>query len=264
VTGKTVAVTGATGGIGRVVSRELAGAGARLLLIGRDPQALRELADDLRRAGAAGVEVVVADLAERDEVEAIAPLVAPSDVFVSCAGIGDDRSMVEVDAEHLDRVVEVNLRAPMVLASAVVRHHLEAGTAARIVLLGSLAGLIASPTSRAYNAAKFGLRGFALGLRQDLGSTDIRVSLVHPGFVRDVGMFARASTTIPRSVRTTTAAQVARAVRRALDRGSAEVFAAPFELRTMAALSAARPSISERVQRGLLRAGLIEKGRRRG
>ena len=68
-----------------------------------------------------------------------------------------------------------------------------------LVFISSLSGKVASPASSIYSATKFGLRGFALGLREDLAPHGVGVSVVLPGFIRDAGMFAEAAVKLPRA-----------------------------------------------------------------
>ena len=145
---------------------------------------------------------------------------------------------------------QVNLRAPMVLAQA-----LSAGMAARgaghLVFISSMSGKTASVGGSVYSATKFGLRGFALGLREDLRGKGVGVSTVFPGFVSDAGMFHEAGVKLPGYVATRTPEQVAEAVLRAIERDRSEIDVAPLALRLGAAVSGLVPELSGRVQRRL-------------
>src|ERR1019366_1948387 len=92
-----------------------------------------------------------------------------------------------------------------------------------LVFIGSLAGKAATGGSSAYNATKFGLRGFALALRAELAPAGIGVSLVSPGFVSEAGMYADTNIILPRGVTTRTPAQVADALVRAIVENRAEI-----------------------------------------
>ena len=122
----------------------------------------------------------------------------------------------------------------------------------QVVFIGSLSGLAPTPMTRMYNATKFGLRGFALSLREDLVGTGVGVSIVEPGFIRDAGMFATSGIDLPPGVRTKTPAQVADGGRSGHRRATcAEVFVAPLELRLAATFATVAPALSSRVQRRL-------------
>jgi short-subunit dehydrogenase len=118
-----------------------------------------------------------------------------------------------------------------------------------IVLISSLAGKVASPASAIYSATKFGLRGFALGIREDLRPHGVGVSVVLPGFIRDAGMFAEAGIELPRGVGTRTPEDVAAAVIGAVERNRAEVAVAPFGLRLGALFGNLAPELAAAASR---------------
>ena len=95
-----------------------------------------------------------------------------------------------LDAVHVDRALEVNLRAPVALAHALLPAMLERRRGA-LVFIGSLAGTAPTAGASTFCASKFGLRGFALALRAELAGSGVGVSHVRPGFIREEGMYAR-------------------------------------------------------------------------
>ena len=108
-----------------------------------------------------------------------------------------------------------------------------------LVFVSSLSGKVASPRGSIYNATKFGLRGFALAMRQDqiVDGTGIGVSLVLPGFIRDAGMFADGGAKLPPGAGTGTPEQVGEAVVKAIEERRAEIAVAPPHMRAMARVS---------------------------
>ena len=141
----------------------------------------------------AGTATLVADLAEEGAAERLAAEAGPVDILVANAGLPGAGWLADFSAEQLRRALRVNLEAPMLLARALFPGMLERG-GGQLVFVSSLSGKSASPRSSIYNATKFGLRGFALGLRTDLGPRGIGVSLVSPGLRprrRDVRRFRR-------------------------------------------------------------------------
>jgi len=243
IRGKRILVTGASGGLGGAIVDELARRGADLVLTARRRELLEQL------AARTGAEVVVADLTDRADVERLVGGSEGIDVLVLNAGVGGDTVLAEETPERIDAVIDVNLRAPIQMAVAFAQRHLEAGTPAQIVLVGSLSGLAATPVTRMYNATKFGLRGFAHSLRQDLDGTGIGVSLVSPGFIRDAGMFAEGGIDLPPGVRTKSPADVAAGVVKAIEANPAEVFVSPVELRLGATLATVAPALSAAIQK---------------
>jgi len=245
INGASILVTGASGGLGAAMVRELAGRGAHLVVTARNVALLDQLAAET------GAEVVVADLADRADVERLAARAASCDVLVCNAGIGSDGPLAELTEAAIDRSIEVNLRSPIVLSHAFAQAKVAAGKPGQIVLVGSLSGLAASPGTRMYNATKFGLRGFALSFRQDLDGTGVGVSHVLPGFIRDAGMFADGDIDLPPGVRTKTPADVAAGIVRAITRNPAEVYVSPTELRLASTLGGLAPALSAAIQRKL-------------
>lgn len=238
----TVLVTGATGGIGQAIARSFAARGATLILSGRRTDVLEPLASET------GGRAIPCDLANRDDVARLIADAGDVDVLVANAGLPASGTFTELSQEQIDRMLEVNLRAPIALA-----HALGAGMVARrtghIVLISSLSGKVASPASSIYAATKFGLRGFALGLREDLRAHGVGVSVVLPGFIRHAGMFAEAGVELPRGVGTRTPEDVAAGVIRAVERNRAEVEVAPLGLRLGAAFAALAPELAAAASR---------------
>ena len=180
IDGARVLLTGAAGGLGQAIARELKRRGAVLVLSGRNEVGLRTLAGQL-----GGAEILVADLADDDDVERVAADARNVDVVVANAGVGTDPPVHDDSAELIDRSVAINLRAPMVTATAFVQSRLAAKAAGHVVLVGSIASVVASPGTRLYNATKFGLRGFGLSLREELRDSAVGVSIVEPFTARD-------------------------------------------------------------------------------
>jgi short-subunit dehydrogenase len=248
IDGAHVLLTGASGGLGRAIARELSLRGAHLTLTARNEAVLDELAEQT------GGEAVACDLDDRAQVATLCERLGDVDVLVANAGIGGGGEGADTTVEEIDRVLDVNLRTPMVLTTEFARRHRGGGgggRTAQVVLVGSLHGLVTSPTTSLYNATKFGLRGFSLAMRQDLAPRGIGVSLVAPGFVRDHGLFADSGVELPRFVRTKSPQDVADGVVRAIATNPPEVFVSPFELRASAMLGSMAPGLSETFQRRL-------------
>ena len=229
-------MTGVTGGLGAAIARGLRARGARLVVSGRRREPLEQIAGEL------GATPIVADLADRDDVarlgrEAVA---AGVDVYVANAALPATGLLLELTADEVDRMLEVNLRAPIALAQA-LGPSLVARGQGHMVFISSLSGKVANPGSSMYSATKFGLRGFALGLREDLRPHGVGVSVVAPGFIRDAGMFAKTGLRLPPGVGTRTSEQVAAAVITAIEGNRAEIDVAPLPLRLGAAFASVAP-----------------------
>jgi short-subunit dehydrogenase len=244
--GRTVLLTGATGGLGRAMAKALAARGATLLLSARKADALQELASELPGDGH---RVLPADLAEPGAAEKLAAEAGDVDVLVANAGLPAAGWLSDFTPEQLKRALRVNLEAPMLTAQALFPAMVERGSG-HLLFVSSLSGKAPSPRTAIYNATKFGLRGFALGLRADLGPKGIGVSLVSPGFVREAGMFADAGAKPPPGMGTATPQQVGAAVVRAIERNKPEIAVAPLTQRAMAHFALASPGIAVKVQSG--------------
>lgn len=242
IDGRTILLTGASGGLGIAIAEEVAHRGARLVITARRAEVLEDL------AARTGAEVLVADLADRADVRRVAERAAACDVLVANAGLGADPPLADLDEDGIDQVLDVNLRAPMVLATTFAQARIADGRPGHIVLVGSLAGIVASPGTRLYNATKFGLRGFALSLRQELDGTGVGATLVAPGFIRDAGMFHDQGIDLPPGVRTKSPADVAAGVVKAITKGPAEVYVSPVELRAASTFGTLAPSVVALIQ----------------
>ena len=245
IQGSSVLLTGASGGLGEAIARDLASRGAKLVLTARRAEVLERLAGEI------DAEVLVADLSNRADVERVAARAATCDVLVANAGVGNDSTLEELDEDEIDFVLEVNLRAPIVLAHAFAKAKISADHQGAIVLVGSLAGLAATPGTRMYNATKFGLRGFSLAFSQELEGTGVTCSLVAPGFIRDAGMFHDGGVQLPSGVRTKSPQDVAAGVVTAITKAPAEVFVSPVELRLASTFATVAPGLSATIQRKL-------------
>jgi uncharacterized protein len=253
--GRTALVTGATGGLGQAIARALAGRGATVLLTGRRADVLEPL------ASAIGGQALPCDLADPAAVRSLAGEAGDVDVLVNNAALPGSGHLHSFSEEEIERAVQVNLLAPMML-SRVFSQRMAARGEGHIVLVSSLSGKSASIGSSVYSATKFGLRGFGLALREDLRAQGVGVSVVFPGFISDAGMFADAQVELPGYVGTRTSSDVARGVIRAIEKNRGEVEVAPLSVRAGAAFAGLAPELVARVQRRLgaedISAGMAE------
>jgi short-subunit dehydrogenase len=237
ISGSTVLLTGATGGIGQAIARELHGRGAELILTGRRTEVLEPLASEL------GARSLAVDLSDAADVERLLSDAGKVDVLIANAALPGSGALESFSVEQIDRALDVNLRAPIVMARALAPEMAKRG-AGHLLFVSSLSGKVASPQSTMYNATKFGLRGFALALRAELHTSGVGVSVIAPGFIRDAGMFADAEVKLPRGVGTRSPQDVARATANAIERNRGEVDVAPFSLRAGAIFAGAAPGIA--------------------
>jgi short-subunit dehydrogenase len=237
-----VLLTGASGGIGHAIARAFAAKGASLILTGRRMDTLAALADEVSG------QPLACDLSEPDQLSRLAEQAGHVDILVANAAHPATGALIELDQARIDHMLDVNLRAPIALARALAPAMASRGRG-HLVFISSLAGKAASSSSSIYSATKFGLRGFALGLRADLRTSGVGVSVVLPGFVRDAGMFPEDQVHLPAGVGTRSPEQVASAVIRAIEHNRAEIDVAPLALRLGANLAGLAPELAARLSR---------------
>jgi short-subunit dehydrogenase len=242
--GRTALVTGASGGLGQAIARALVRRGADVVVTGRRVEVLEPLAAELRG------RAVPCDLSGGDSVARLVEEAGPVDVLVATAGLPGSGAIDSFTVEEIDRALDVNLRAPMILARRMCAGMAERG-GGHIVFISSLNGKVGTARTSVYSATKFGLRGFAQGLREDLRPRGVGVSTVLPGFIRDAGLFHDSGGKVPAYVGTKTPGDVADAVISAIEHDRAEVVVATPFLRFGCAVACLAPDLAARVQRTL-------------
>jgi short-subunit dehydrogenase len=244
ISGSTILLTGATGGIGHAIARLLHQRGGKLILTGRRTDVLEPLAAEL------GARAVAVDLSDSAEVDRLVAEAGEVDILVANAALPAAGRLETFSQEQIDRALDVNLRAPIVLAHALLGAMVARGHG-HLLFVSSLQGKAATPGASLYCASKFGMRGFASGLRADLHASGVGVSTVFPGFIRDAGMFADSGVKLPPGVGTRAPQDVARAVLRAIERNRAEVDVAPLSLRAGAIFTSLAPDLVASLSRRL-------------
>jgi short-subunit dehydrogenase len=241
--GETILLTGATGGLGQAIAQGLAGRGATLVLSSRKPQELEALSASLPGDGH---RVLVSDLAEDGAGLKLLDEAGDLDVYVANAALPASGKLDGYTGEQIERALRVNLEAPILMTHALLPAWLERDSG-HFVFISSLNGKVATARSSLYSATKFGLRGFSLGLREDLRGTGVCASVVMPGTIREAGMFADSGAKVPRGAGTSSPQEVADGVLKAIERDRAEVEVAPMTQRFMANFAARRPDLAGKI-----------------
>jgi short-subunit dehydrogenase len=244
--GKTVLLTGATGGLGKAIAGPLAERGATLVLSSRQADELERLAEWLP-----GEEhrTVVSDLAIEGEALRLLDAAGEIDALVANAGLPASGRLDSFSQEEIGRALRVNLESPVRMARELAPRFSERGEG-HLVFLSSISGKAATARASLYAATKFGLRGFALCLRDDLRPHRVGVSVVSPGAIRDAGMFADSGAGMP-MVGTGTPAQVGAAVVRAIEHNRGEITVAPLRQRLLSRIAINAPELSSRLAGGM-------------
>jgi NAD(P)-dependent dehydrogenase (short-subunit alcohol dehydrogenase family) len=182
LTGSVAVVTGAAGGLGRACSLRLAAAGAELVLVGRRPEPLRELAGEIAARGghAASAPCDVTDRAALEQALMSGP--SPQ-ILVTCAGGNRPEPFLEVSDGALDWSWRLNVYAPFVTGQICARRMIAAGDAGAIVHVTSQMGHVGAPLRTAYCTAKHAVEGMVKAMAVELAPHRIRVNAVAPTFV---------------------------------------------------------------------------------
>ena len=184
-----VVLTGATGGFGQELTRQLLQAGSRLILTDLDRATLDNLAAKVSSEITTGeiIACIESDLSNREGCETlyhqVKALDIPIDILINNAGIGLFGRMDEVPTDKWEVLMQVNLLAPMRLSSLFVADMIDRRQG-HIVNISSLAGWVAPAGMAHYCSSKFGLRGFSEGLFNEVKAYNIKVTAVYPFFSR--------------------------------------------------------------------------------
>ena len=179
---KTVVITGGSEGVGAETARAFARAGANLVLAARGKKKLEKIADELRAK--TRVEILAMDVADAD---ACANLLKKAQfefdavhILVNNAGYHVRGPVETIDADDHGKMIDVNLRAPIVLSRLALPYIRESGGGA-IINVASLAGRTPVAGAASYSASKFGLRAFTLALADEVAGEPIKLAVVSPG-----------------------------------------------------------------------------------
>jgi short-subunit dehydrogenase len=183
---QVMVITGASSGIGLVTARMAAERGARLVLVARGGDALRQLADEIQAAGGHAVPVV-ADVGQQDEVRRIAAAAVERfggfDTWVNDAGVSIYGRLLDVPIEDMRRLFDTNLWGVVHGSREAARHLRERGGA--IINIGSVLSDIAVPLQGIYSASKHAVKGFTDALRMELDAegAPVAVTLIKPSAI---------------------------------------------------------------------------------
>ena len=253
-------ITGASRGIGRFIAKAMAKEGVNLVLAARSAAGLESVAEEIRGASDVQVAVVQTDVSQTAQLDHLLTTaeaaLGPIDVLINNAALERIEVFWSTDFEHIEMDLAVNVRAPMYLSQRILPGMLERNRG-HIVNIASLAGLGGYPHGESYVATKHALVGFSRGLRASLQSTGraVSASAVCPGYVSDVGMFARKQdenqAKPPRIMGTSSPHKVAQAVVRAIRKNQAEVVVNSTPVRPFLAMFALAPRLGEWLSRRL-------------
>jgi 3-oxoacyl-[acyl-carrier protein] reductase len=180
LTGKTALVTGASRGIGEAIARRLGETGAHVLAAARSADRVNQLASEI--GNATGVEL---DISAPDVRERIAALLKerPIDILVNNAGITEDDLFIRMKPEAWTNVLRTNLDSAFHITQEVVKKMIRARWG-RVINISSIVGLMGNPGQVNYASSKAGLIGFTKALALEIGSRNVTVNAIAPGYVQ--------------------------------------------------------------------------------
>jgi 3-oxoacyl-[acyl-carrier protein] reductase len=182
LSGRTALVTGSTRGIGRAIAASLAGAGARVGIVGRDAERARAVAAELS-PDARGFACDVGDVASVTALIAAAEQeLGGIDILVNNAGLTRDNILFRLKDEDWDTVIDANLRGAFAAMRAASRGMMKKRWG-RIINIASVVGLVGNKGQSNYAASKAGLIGLTKSVAKELASRNILANVVAPGFI---------------------------------------------------------------------------------
>ncbi|HYS56433.1 MAG TPA: 3-oxoacyl-[acyl-carrier-protein] reductase [Thermoanaerobaculia bacterium] len=184
LSGKTALVTGASRGIGEAIARRLAECGAHVLCAARSVQRVEEIAAELTKAGhrATGVQLDITSDDVRDRVKALLEQQS-IDILVNNAGVTADDLFLRMKPEAWTSVLRTNLDSAFHISQEVVKKMIRARWG-RIINIASVVGLMGNPGQTNYAASKAGIIGFTKALALEIGSRNVTVNAIAPGFIQ--------------------------------------------------------------------------------
>jgi short-subunit dehydrogenase len=248
---KNALVTGASRGIGPYLARALAAEGVHVILTATKLDSLEPLAVSLKQEGVKAecltadftVSTDVGRLAERSE-EALGGV----DILVNNAGIESEGEFLDQDPDTIVRTIRINLTAPMRLARLLMPGMVRRGEG-HVVNISSIAGKRGAPYDAIYSGTKAALIQWSNALRLEVDGTGVHVTTVCPGYVREVGMFARFGLVAPALIGSCSPDEVAEATILAIKRNRPEVIVNSRPLRPLIALGELLPGFADRLLR---------------
>lgn len=261
--GKNALLTGGSRGIGPAIARTLARQGVNLALAARSADKLAAVAQEVSLRGVRVITIPadITDPAARSALLARAETeLGPLDLLINNAAIEQVSPFVQQTPADIQRIIDTNLTAPLLLARLILPGMLQRGQG-HIVNIASIAGKKAPPYNAVYGATKAGLIEWTGGLRGELEGTGVSASVVCPGFIAEAGMFVDhyGGQSAPWLMGESSPEAVAQAVVRAIQQDSPEVLVTPRPARLGLALYALWPGLGNRFLRW---AGVTELFRR--
>ena len=245
--GKVAIVTGASRGIGRIIAQTLAKKGVKIIAVARSIDNLSKTCQLIENEGGEATPLM-ADMAQSERFEALikkaTSVYGRLDFLVNNAGIEQYKYFKNYSSDYIDNCLRINLHAPILLSKVILPQFLEQGSG-QIINIASLAGKKGVSYNSIYSASKSGLIMWTDAIRQELSKTNVNISVVCPGFVRDSGMFHDSGQTAPKLLGSSSPQNVADAVLKSIQNNCAEVIVNPGPMKPLLALNQISPKLGD-------------------
>lgn len=259
IAGKTVVLTGASGGIGAFIARALAKEQATVVCVSRSPEELERICLEIEAMEGKGISIPF-DLANVEKLSMLAEKIdrvaSSVDIVINNAAIEKFRPFQNYSLEDIQSILTLNLHAPMELTRLLLPQMIERNSG-HIVNISSGAGKKGAPFNSIYSASKAGLIMWSEALRHELSNTDVGVSTICPGCT-NAGMFLDLDIPAPKGARIAEPAEVADTVVRAIKQNQKEVVLDGLAVKVFYAISQLSPEFGDSV---IQKAGVVETNR---
>lgn len=249
--GKIVLLTGGSRGLGPVIAESLGKRGASIALAARSESGLDDVASSLMAMGTKTLTMPI-DLSQASQrkklIDDVLNEFGQIDILVNNAGLETEGAYTELSWTSIQETIEVNLTAPMALTQLVLPGMLERKSG-HIVNIASIAAKSGGPYAATYSGTKAGMAEWTRGLRLELRNSGVHFSTIFPGYVREVGMFARFGMKPPAMVGSCHPSQVAEAVVHAIKKGKLEMIINSQPLRYLFMLNELSPRLGDWLMR---------------
>ena len=259
LTGKTVLLTGASGGIGVFIARALAICGATVIGVSRSQAELEQICAEVDHLGGKGIAIPF-NISQLEKlptlIEKIEVITDGVDILINNAAIEKFRPFQDYGLDDIQSILTLNLHAPMELTRLLLPGMVDRNRG-HIVNISSGAGKKAAAYNSIYSASKAGLIMWSEAIRQELIDTEIGVSIICPGCT-NAGMFLALDIPAPKGARIAEPTEVADAVIQAIEQNHKEVILDSFAIKVFYALSQLSPEWGDSM---IQKSGAIETNR---
>jgi short-subunit dehydrogenase len=245
--GKVAIVTGASRGIGQIIAQTLAQRRVKVIAVARSMDNLSKTCQLIEDEGGQATPLM-ADMTQSEKFEALiekaTSVYGRLDFLINNAGIEQYQYFKNYSLEYIDNCLRTNLHAPILLSKAILPQFLEQGSG-QIINIASLAGKKGVSYNSIYSASKSGLIMWTDAIRQELSQTDVNISVVCPGFIRESGMFHNSGQSAPKLLGSSLPQDVADGVIKCILNNSAEVIVNPGPMKPLLALNQISPRLGD-------------------